>query len=326
MEDEIKKLAEEELGLVKTCGHLEELSHEQQKELEKTTAKVRKIVEAIRDGKEPKLLASLPIMEQVRVLNGYDEIGRIFGYKTRAEVAAEKLQKVEDRRRREATFPKTPSRPRMLPQRGQPATIGEIDAIEDRIMKSPKLWIKGMEHPPWYYYENKKELREFVITIAALHPALCVDPDEVLQPEDNCSTMRLEIEEGGDQPEGGATGEQPSTTSASVSKESDKSAARRWKEWEEQWSRRPNVKSREQGREDEIYAFRNKPLKVYDRQYEPLRVDPSRYFFPHAPRPLPPIHPLMLANLCPGPYEPPRNGSRSLSPLPLPAHSARARK
>ena len=55
--------------------------------------------------------------------------------------------------------------------------------------------------------------------------------------------MRVEIEEGGDQPEGAATSEEPSTTSASVSKEDDKSAAQIWKEWEEQWSGRREVKT-----------------------------------------------------------------------------------
>ena len=48
------------LGLAKTRGRPKKLSHEQQKELKKTTAKFRKIVEAIRDGKEPKLPKSLP--------------------------------------------------------------------------------------------------------------------------------------------------------------------------------------------------------------------------------------------------------------------------
>ena len=79
-------------------------------------------------------------MEQVRVLNRYDEIERIFGYKTRAEVAAEKLHKIEDRQRREAKLPRSFSPPRKLPpQRGQPVTIGEIEVIEDKIMKNPKL-------------------------------------------------------------------------------------------------------------------------------------------------------------------------------------------
>ena len=120
----------------------------------------------------------------------------------------------------------TPGRLRKLPQRGQPTTIKEIEAIKDKILKYPKLWIKGIEHPPWYYHGNKKELREFVIRIAAMHPALRVDPNKVLQPDDIHSTMRVEIEEDGDQSEGAATGEVPSTTSASVSKEGDKSAAR----------------------------------------------------------------------------------------------------
>ena len=100
-----------------------------------------------------------------------------------------------------------------------------------------------MEHPPWYYHGNKKELRKFAIRIAAMHPALLVDPNKVLQPDDIHSTMRVEIEEGGDQPEGAATSEEPSTTSASVSKEDDKSAAQIWKEWEEQWSGRREVKT-----------------------------------------------------------------------------------
>jgi len=268
---------------------------------------------------------SLPTKEKVRVRNRYDEIRRTFGYKTEAELAAEKLHKIEDRRRREAKLP-TPSRPQKLPQRSQPTTIKEIEAIEDKILKYPKLWIKGMEHLPWYYHGNKKELREFVIRVAAMHPALRVDPNKVLQPDDIHSTMRAEIEEGGDQPKGAATGEEPSTTSASVSKEGDKSAARIWEEWEEQWSRRHEVKPQEQGREDEIYAVHNKLLKAYDRPYEPLHIDPKGDFFPHVPRPLPPIHPLMLANLCLGPFEPPRNGSQSPSLLPLLAHSARARK
>ena len=83
-----------------------------------------------------------------------------------------------------------------------------------------------MEHPPWYYHGNKKEFRKFAIRIAAMHPALRVDPNKALQPDDIHSTMKVEIEEGSDQPEGAATGEEPSTTSASVSKEGDKSAAR----------------------------------------------------------------------------------------------------
>jgi len=294
VEDEIKKLVAEELGLVKkTRGRPKKLSHEQQKKLKKTTAKVRKIVEAIRDGKEPKLPANLPTKEQVRVRNRYDEIWRIFGHKKEAELAAEKLQKIEDRQRREANLPMTPGRPRKLPQRGQPPTIEEIEAIEDKILKYPKVWIKGMEHPPWYYHGNKKELREFVIRIAAMHPALRVDPNKVLQPEDIHSTMGLEVEEGGDQPEGAAKGEQPSTTSASVSKESDKSAAQIWEEYEERWSPGRSVKPREQGREDQIYAVRNKLLKAYDRPYEPLRIDPKGDFFPHVPRPL-----LLFTLLC----------------------------
>ena len=60
VEDEIKRLAVEELGLPKTRGRPKKLSHEQQKELEKTTAKVRKIVEAIREGKEPKTTMESP--------------------------------------------------------------------------------------------------------------------------------------------------------------------------------------------------------------------------------------------------------------------------
>ena len=60
VEDEIKRLAAEELGLPKTRGRPKKLSHEQQKELEKTTAKVRKIVEAIREGKEPKTTMESP--------------------------------------------------------------------------------------------------------------------------------------------------------------------------------------------------------------------------------------------------------------------------
>ena len=59
-----------------------------------------------------------------------------------------------------------------------------------------------------------------------MHPAFRVDPNKFLQPDDIHSTMRVEIEEGGDQPEGAATGEEPSTTSASMSKEGDKSAVR----------------------------------------------------------------------------------------------------
>ena len=293
VEDEIKKLVAEELGLPKTRGRPKKLSLKQQEELEKTTAKVRKIVEAIRDGKKPKPPANLPAEEKVRALNRYDEIWRTFGHKTEAELAVEKLQKIEDRQRREAKLPMTPGRPRKLPQRDQPPTIEEIEAIEDKILKYPKLWIKGMEHPPWYYHGNKKELREFVIRIAAINPALRVDPNKVLQPEDIHSAMRLEIEEGGDQPEGAAKDEQPSTASASVSKESDKSAAQLWEEYEERWSPRRSAKPREQGREDQIYAVRNKLLKAYDRPYEPLRIDPKGDFFPHVPRPL-----LLFTLLC----------------------------
>ena len=285
VEDEIKKLVAEMLGLPKTRGRPKKLSHKQQKELEKTTAKVRKIVEAIRDRKKPKLPRSLPTEEQVRVRNRYDEIRRTFGHKTEAELAAEKLQKIEDRRRRQATFPKTPSRPRKLSQRGQPPTIEEIEAIEDKILKNPGLWIKGMEHPPWYYHGNKKELREFVIRIAAMHPVLLADPNQVLQPEDIYSVMIEAMEEGGEQPQEGATGEDPSTASASVNKEGDKSAARIWEEYEERWSPRRQVESQEQGREDEIYAARNNLLKVYNRPYDPLHVDPNGDFFPHVLRP-----------------------------------------
>ena len=142
----------------------------------------------------------------MRVCNRYDDIRRTFGHKTEAELAAEKLQKIEDRRRREATFPKTTSRPPMLPQRGHPPTIVELEAIEAKILKNPGLWIKGMKHPPWYYHGNKKELREFVIRIAAMHP-VHVDPNQVLQPEDIYSIMIEAMEEGGDQPQGAATGE-----------------------------------------------------------------------------------------------------------------------
>ena len=284
VEDEIKKLAAEELGLTKTRGRPKKLSREQQKELEKTTAKVRKIVEAIRDGEQPKPPADLPSKERVRLLDRYDEIRRTFGHKTRAEVAAEELKK-EDRQRRKVKLPRNPGRPRKLPPRGQPATIAELEAIEDRIMKTPELWVEGMEHPPWYYQGNKKELREFVVRIAAKHPGLRVDPNEVLQPEDLYGAMIEEIEEGGGLPERTATAEEPSTTSG-VSKEG-KSAAQAWEEYEEQWSRRSEVKAREQGREDQIYAVRNKLLKIYDRPYEPLRVNPKGDFFPHVPCPPP---------------------------------------
>jgi len=57
MEDEIKKIssgAAEELGLAKIRGRPKKLSCGQQKELEKTTFKVRKIVKAIRHVKKPK--------------------------------------------------------------------------------------------------------------------------------------------------------------------------------------------------------------------------------------------------------------------------------
>jgi len=297
VEDEIKKLVAEELGLARTRGRPKKLSREQQKKLEKTTAKARKIVEAIRDGEEPKLQAKLSSKERVRLLDRYDDIRRTFGHKTRAEVAAEILGGGENRQRRKEKLPRSPGRPRKLPGRprklppsGQPITTAELEAIEDRIMKNPELWIEGMEHPPWYYQGDQKELRKLVVKIATMHPALRVNPKEVLQPEDLCSTMIGEIEEGGSLPERTATGEEPSTISASVSKEDNKSAAQAWEEYEERWSRRSEVKAREQSREDQIYAVHNNLLKIYDRPYEPLRVNPKGDFFPHVPCP-PPFYP-----------------------------------
>ena len=291
VEDEIKKLVAEELGLERGRGRPKKLPPERQKKLKETTAKVRRVVEAIRDGKQPEPSAELPSEERVRLLDRYDQIRRTFGHRTRAEVAAEILKKKEDKQKqkedkqsRKGELPRNPGRPRKLPQMGQPATAAELEAIEERIMKNPELWIEGMEHPPWYYQENKKELREFVVRIAAMRPALRVDPKEVLQPENLYSTMIEEIEEGGGLPERTATGEKPSTTSARASKEG-KSAAQTWEEFEERWSRRSEVKSREQGREDQIYAVRNKLLKIYDRPYEPLRVNPKEDFFPHVPCP-----------------------------------------
>ncbi|PUU78741.1 hypothetical protein B9Z19DRAFT_1126173 [Tuber borchii] len=283
VEDEIKKLVAEKLALARTRDRRTKHLYELQKELEKTTAKVRKIFEAIRDGKKPKPPRSLPIEEQVRVRNRYDEIWRTFGHKTEAELAAEKLQKIEDRRRRGATFPKTPSRPRMLPQSSRPPTIEEIEAIEDKILKNPGLWIKGMEHPLWYYHGDKKELREFVIKMAAEYPVLRVDPNQVIQPEDIYSVMIEAMEEGGDQPQGAATGEESSTPSASVSKEGDKAVARIWEEYEERWSPKSKAEYKENVREDQIYSARKKLLKVYNRPYEPLHVDPKGDFFPHVP-------------------------------------------
>ncbi|PUU83562.1 ribosomal RNA adenine dimethylase-domain-containing protein [Tuber borchii] len=286
VEDEIKKLVAEELGLPKTRGRPKNLPDKQQKELEKkkkkATAKVRKIVEAIRDGNQPKLPTRLSSEERVRLLDRYDEIRRAFGHKTKAEVAAKILQKEEDRQRRKEGVPRNPGRPRRLPPTDQPATTAELEAIEERIMKNPELWVEGMEHPPWYYQGNKEELRKFVVKLATMRPALRVDPKAMLQPENLYSTMIEEIEEGGGLPERTATGEEPSTTSASVRKEG-KSAAQAWEEYEEQWSRRSGVKAQEQGREDQIYAVRNRLLKIYDRPYEPLRVDPKGDFFPHIP-------------------------------------------
>ena len=291
VEDEIKKLVAEELGLERGRGRPKKLPPERQKKLKETTAEVRRVVEAIRDGKQPEPSAKLPSEERVRLLDRYDQIRRTFGHRTRAEVAAEILKKKEDKQKqkedkqsRKGELPRNPGRPRKLPQMGQPATAAELEAIEERIMKNPELWIEGMEHPPWYYQENKKELREFVVRIAAMRPALRVDPKEVLQPENLYSTMIEEIEEGGGLPERTATGEKPSTTPARASKEG-KSAAQTWEEFEERWSRRSEVKSREQGREDQIYAVRNKLLKIYDRPYEPLRVNPKEDFFPHVPCP-----------------------------------------
>ncbi|PUU78742.1 hypothetical protein B9Z19DRAFT_1193092 [Tuber borchii] len=127
-----------EAGLSKDPRPLKKLSYAQQKELKKTTAKVGKI-EAIRDGKEPKLPRSLPTEEQVRA---------------------------ETRRK-----------------------------------------------------------------IAAMHP-VHVDPNRVLPPEGIYSAIIEAIEEGSDQPQGVATGEERSTASASVRKEGDKSAARIWEEYE----------------------------------------------------------------------------------------------
>ena len=60
--------------------------------------------------------------------------------------------------------------------------------------------------------------------MASMHP-VGVDPNQMLQPEDIYSVMREAFGEGGDRPQRAATGKEPSTASASVSKEGDKSAA-----------------------------------------------------------------------------------------------------
>ena len=296
VEDEIKKLVAEELGLVKTRGRPKTLSPKEEGKRKKETAKFRKIVEAIRDGEKPKLPINLTDKQRVMMLNKCDEIRRTFGHKTKEEVAAEKVEEAEDKRRRKLGLLKAPGRPRKLPQMGQPPTIGELEAIEERINQNPELWIQGMEHPPWYYQKDKNELRELVSRVVAKHPAFRVDPKVALQPDNFYSTMIEGIAEDGNLPEGAATGEGPSAASSTrVGKEGDKSAAQAWEEYEEQWSRRHEVDARDQSRKDQIYAVHHKLLKIYHRPYEPLLVNPKGDFFPHVPHPLPPslLHTLL---------------------------------
>jgi len=285
VEDEIKKLVAEELGLVKTRGCPKILSRQEEKKLEKTRAKFRKIVEAIRDGKKPVLPKNLTDGQHVMMLYKCDEIRRTFGHKTKEEEAAEKVEEAENKWRRKLGLPMAPRRPRKFPQWGQPATVGELQEIEERINKNPELWVQGMEHPPWYYRRNNKELRKLAIRIAAMHPALRFDPKEALQPENFYSTMEEEMAEDGNLPEVAATGEGPGAASISVGKEGDKSAAQAWEEYEAQWSRRREVKARDRSREDQIYAVHHKLLKTYHRPYEPLLFNPKKDFFPHVTPP-----------------------------------------
>jgi len=282
IEHEIKKLVAEELDFVKTRGRPKKiLSRGEEKILEKTTAKFRKIVEAIHDGEEPELPGDLPDWQRVMMLNKCDEIRRTFGYKTKEEAAVEKVEEGENQWRRKS------------PHRGKPATVGELKKIEERIKQNLGLWIQGMEHPPWYYRRNKKELRKLAIRIAAMHPASRVDPKEAVQPEDFYSIMEEEIAEDSNLPEVAATGEGPSSASTSVGMGGDKSAAQAWEEYEERWSRGNYVKARDQSREDQIYAVHHKLLKIYDRPYEPLLFNPKGDFFPHVPPPLLHTHTLL---------------------------------
>jgi len=289
VEDGIKELVAEELGLAKTHGRSKKLSREEKRKLARTTARIRKAVEEIRDGGEPKPPHNFPAWRRMMLLDRYDEIRRTFGYKTKAEPAAEKDKEKEKKERRKLELPKKPGRPRRLPQRSRPATTEELEAIEERINNKPELWIRGMEHPPWYYQGNKEELRELAIRIAAMYPALCVDPKEALQPENVYGTMIGGVKEAGGLPEGATTGEGPSATSAGVGKEGGKSATRAWEEYEEQWPHKHKIRARDQSREDQIYAAHNKLLKIYDRPYEPVLVNPKGDFFPHVPHP-PPSH------------------------------------
>ncbi|CUS12270.1 unnamed protein product [Tuber aestivum] len=258
VEAEIKRLVKEEMKLPKKGrGRPTKQSAKEREELKKTIARVRKAVEAIRDGKKPKPLANLSPEEHGRLLERYDEIRRAFGYKTSAEIAAEEKERKQKRR-----LPKSPGRPRKLPQRSDPATTAELTAIEDKIRDSPGLWVQGMEHPPWYYMSNKKALRNLATSIATTHPALRVDPRVALQPE-NIHAITTEAAGAGDK--GGG------------------SAARAWEEYDEQWSRRNEVRSRAQGREDEIYAVHNKLLNAYNRPFEPFTINPAEDFYPHTP-------------------------------------------
>ncbi|KAG0632790.1 hypothetical protein HOY80DRAFT_1141881 [Tuber brumale] len=295
VEDEIKKLVAElcPVGVPKTRGRPKKLSGELQKQLEEAKANAREIVETIRSGEEPNLPMGLPLEEHVRILNKCDEIQRTFGHKITVEEVTEKVEG-KNKQKQKLRVPRNPGRPRKLPQGGEPPTIAQLEAVEDKLMNGPGLWVQGMEHPPWYYRENRGELRKLATKMATLHPALCVDPNAVLQPADFGDTI---LGASGNLPSGAPAAQEPSTNSASgtngsselpgkddsMGEKGDKNAARVWEEYEERWSRRHEVKARAQSREDEIYAVHNRLLEIYNREYEPLPIKPEEDFFPSIP-------------------------------------------
>ncbi|CAZ82702.1 unnamed protein product [Tuber melanosporum] len=295
VEDEIKKLVAELCpGLTPTTrGRPKKLPSKEQKKLEETRARVRELVEAIRN-EEPILPASIPCKERVTVLNRCDEIRRRFEHKKGAEEEAEKIPEKENKRKWKLRVPRAPGRPRKLPKQGEPPSIAQIEAIEDKIMNYQGLWIQGMEHPPWYYKNDKAEIRKLALEMATLHPALGVDPKQVLQPEDVYETA---MGAGGSPPNGDAAVQEPSATSASETNWSsqqpgktdsmggkgDKDTAEVWEEYAERWARRHEVKARAQSRDDEIYAVRNRLLNIHNREYEPLPIKPAEDFFPDIP-------------------------------------------
>ncbi|RPA98759.1 S-adenosyl-L-methionine-dependent methyltransferase [Choiromyces venosus 120613-1] len=295
VEKEIKKLVAEELpfaSLVKTRGRPKKLPKDQQTMLAETTVRCRQIVEEIRDGKEPKLPIRLPLAERMTIMEKYDQIRRALGLKSKEELAAETITKKDTKMRRKLKIPRPPGRPRKLPRWDKSPTIAELESIEQKINETPGIWVEGMQHPPWFYQGNKKELRELAMTVAAAHPSLRVDPTETLQAEDVCSAM---LEVSGDVTKKASEGEESSAVSESVGRNWE--AARAWEEYEEQWARRHEIKSRKQGREDEIYAVHNKLLKIHDRKYEPIAIDPNEDFFPHTPMTL-----LEITPKIPNPY------------------------